>query len=88
MVKQGDDSVYDFQEVPISGDPQQDANQRQSHHQNQYQSSSSQSNQPAPSTTKKEKGQRTKYPGTMQVGANGEKRKVYQCSECAFYSHR
>lgn len=32
--------------------------------------------------------QRTKYPGTIQVGANGEKRKVYQCSECAFYSHR
>ena len=32
--------------------------------------------------------QRTKYPGTIQVGANGEKRKIYQCSECAFYSHR
>lgn len=32
--------------------------------------------------------QRTKYPGTIQVSANGEKRKIYQCSECAFYSHR
>ena len=37
---------------------------------------------------KKKTVQRTKYPGTLQVGANGEKRKIYQCSECAFYSHR
>ena len=91
MVKQGDDSVYDFQEVPITGDPGQDPHQRgHSNHQTQYQSGSSQGGGGGQggSNTKKEKGQRTKYPGTMQVGANGEKRKVYQCSECAFYSHR
>ena len=45
MVKQGDDSVYDFQEaIPISGDPNQDPNQRQ----NQYQGHSSQVSQPMP----------------------------------------
>jgi len=78
IVKQGDDSVYDFQEVPISSDPKME----------QQGGSNMQGMVNYGQPQKKKQMQRTKYPGTMQVGANGEKRKIYQCSECAFYSHR
>ena len=75
-VKQGDVSVYEFQEVPIASDPKMEQ-----HGNIQHYAGGSQ-------MIKKKTIQRTKYPGTVQVGANGEKRKIYQCSECAFYSHR
>ena len=77
IVKQGDDSVYDFQEVPITSDPKMEQQAGTGMPMQQYQPQQ-----------KKKTVQRTKYPGTLQVGANGEKRKIYQCSECAFYSHR
>ena len=83
-VKQGDDSVYEFQEVPIATDPKIEQGQMPGQ-MNQY------NGHPGASQAhvqKKKPVQRTKYPGTVQVGANGEKRKIYQCSECAFYSHR
>lgn len=83
-VKQGDDSVYEFQEVPIASDPKMEQHQGQGQGQMQQYNGHPGGSQ----GTKKKPVQRTKYPGTVQVGANGEKRKIYQCSECAFYSHR
>ena len=77
-VKQGDDSVYEFTDVSQL-DGHKVEGQMQSY---QYTGGN------VAVEHKKKPIQRTKYPGSVQVGPNGEKRKIYQCSECAFYSHR
>ena len=74
-VKQGDDSVYEFTAVSQLDGHKVEGQIHQYH--------------PGVSGEQKKKPiQRTKYPGSVQVGPNGEKRKIYQCSECQFYSHR